>query len=276
MSKKLCIYHANCPDGFTAAWAVHKALGDDVEFYRGIHGERPPSAFQRDVIIVDFCYRLSPLEVLLKEANSVLILDHHISAMKNLEGYEHPKLTAVFDLERSGAGITWDHFHPHVDRPYLVDFVEDRDLWKFEYPDTREVLAVLDTHEFTFSNWDNFSHALQTNKGFVAASGEVILKRYFKDLDDAINSSLREVTIGGYTVPLVNVSHVMASDAGNKLAKGKPFAASYYDAEDGRRFSLRSSPEGLDVSEIAAIYGGGGHKHASGFTVPRHHELAKV
>jgi nanoRNase/pAp phosphatase (c-di-AMP/oligoRNAs hydrolase) len=38
-------------------------------------------------------------------------------------------------------------------------------------------------------------------------------------------------------------------------------------------FSLRSTEEGLDVSEIAKLYGGGGHKHAAGFKVP--HELVK-
>ena len=44
---------------------------------------------------------------------------------------------------------------------------------------------------------------------------------------------------------------------------------------DGRVFSLRSTEEGLDVSEIAKQYGGGGHKHASGFRVPYGHELTK-
>ncbi len=30
-------------------------------------------------------------------------------------------------------------------------------------------------------------------------------------------------------------------------------------------FSLRSEEGGQDVSEIAAMFGGGGHKHAAGF-----------
>ena len=39
MSKVLCIYHANCADGFGAAWAVHRALGDDVEFVADVGWE---------------------------------------------------------------------------------------------------------------------------------------------------------------------------------------------------------------------------------------------
>lgn len=42
MSKYLCIYHANCADGLGAAWAVHRALGDGVEFLSAKYGELPP------------------------------------------------------------------------------------------------------------------------------------------------------------------------------------------------------------------------------------------
>ena len=55
--------------------------------------------------------------------------------------------------------------------------------------------------------------------------------------------------------------------------------ASYYDTEDNRVFGLRSSkhnPDAVDVGEFASIFGGGGHKHSSGFKVNRHHFLAKV
>jgi hypothetical protein len=32
MSKVLYVFHAKCADGLGAAWAVHRALGDDAEF----------------------------------------------------------------------------------------------------------------------------------------------------------------------------------------------------------------------------------------------------
>jgi nanoRNase/pAp phosphatase (c-di-AMP/oligoRNAs hydrolase) len=68
-------------------------------------------------------------------------------------------------------------------------------------------------------------------------------------------------------VPAVNCNHYFASEVGHELAIGRPFAATYYDTTDGRVFSLRSSAEGLDVSEIAKRLGGGGHAKASGFKV---------
>jgi nanoRNase/pAp phosphatase (c-di-AMP/oligoRNAs hydrolase) len=50
------------------------------------------------------------------------------------------------------------------------------------------------------------------------------------------------------------------------MAQEAPFAACYYDKPGARVFSLRSrGDDGMDVSAIAAIYGGGGHRNAAGF-----------
>jgi nanoRNase/pAp phosphatase (c-di-AMP/oligoRNAs hydrolase) len=78
------------------------------------------------------------------------------------------------------------------------------------------------------------------------------------------------------TVPLVNCPHIYASEIGNILSKDNPFSVTYYDSFDSRKFSLRSLPDGLNVSSIAVKFGGGGHAHAAGFTVSRDHPLAKI
>jgi nanoRNase/pAp phosphatase (c-di-AMP/oligoRNAs hydrolase) len=69
---------------------------------------------------------------------------------------------------------------------------------------------------------------------------------------------------------------MFASDIGNLLSEDVPFAASYFDSEHSRMFSLRSRPGGLNVSLIAERYNGGGHEHAAGFKVDRDHDLAKA
>jgi len=269
MNKPLCIYHGNCPDGFTAAWSVYRAFGKDVDFFAGIHNKPAPNVDGRTVIFVDFAYKRPIMEKLRTTANSILVLDHHISAMKDLDGIEG--VDTVFDLNRSGAGIAWDWFHGVGTRPGIVSYVEDRDLWRFKLPNTKEILAMVDLYEYTFDDWDTLG-AMDLNE--LVSDGKVVLKRYYKDLKDAIERSKRDMEIGGYVVPVVNVSHNMASDAGNILNIDKPFAASYYDAEDSRRFSLRSASDGLDVTLIAGMYDGGGHEHSSGFSVPRDHPLA--
>lgn len=81
------------------------------------------------------------------------------------------------------------------------------------------------------------------------------------------------MVIGGFDVPVANLPYTLSSDAGHEMAKGQPFAACYWDTPDGRVFSLRSAPDGQDVSAIAKQYGGGGHRAAAGFKVPPGHAL---
>ena len=98
--------------------------------------------------------------------------------------------------------------------------------------------------------------------------GKAITRKHFKDIGELIKVTGRKMLIGGVLVPVANLPYTMSSDAGHIMGKGEPFAACYYDTLDGRCFSLRSAPDGIDVGEIAKKYGGGGHKHASGFRVP--------
>lgn len=83
-------------------------------------------------------------------------------------------------------------------------------------------------------------------------------------------------SIAGHEVWAASLPHIMASDAGELMCQGEPFAAVYWDTAEHRQFSLRSRDGGLDVATIAQGYGGGGHRNAAGFRVTRDHELARV
>lgn len=265
--KTLCIYHGNCPDGFAAAWVVRRALGDLVEFHPGVYGEEPPSVSGRAVILVDFSYPRAVLERMAEEALCITLLDHHKSARDDLVEFFHPKVWGLFDLGRSGARITWDHFFPAEAPPQLLRHVEDRDLWRFALPHTRAILACLFSFDYDFEVWDNFM-ARDNLQGMVR-DGMAIERKHHKDIEELLKVATRFMEIGGHVVPVANVPFTMASDAAGKLAEGMLFAATYYDTEKERVFSLRSAEDGLDVSLVAKLYGGGGHKHAAGFRVTR-------
>ncbi len=73
--------------------------------------------------------------------------------------------------------------------------------------------------------------------------------------------------IAGYTVPIVNAPSSIGSELLNQLSAGFPFAAAYEDKPGHRSWQLRSGGDkAVDVSEIAALFGGGGHQRASGFS----------
>ncbi|WP_313244030.1 DHHA1 domain-containing protein [Stenotrophomonas rhizophila] len=302
--KPLVIYHANCADGFTAAWAVRQAM--DCEFHAAVHGASPPPADGRDLVLVDFCYPQQVMLDLQQVARSILVLDHHKTSEEALKGragwvaridqhtsiswdwrrvqdfsakdraysnIPHAVIYALFDMNRSGAGIAWDFFHPGQARPALIDHVEDRDLWRFALPGTREIQAAVFSYPYEFDVWDLL---METPTETLRAQGVAIERKHHKDVAELVKVARRQMVIGHYDVPVASLPYTLASDAGHLMAKGQPFAACYYDKDGGRVFSLRSTDRGVDVSEVAKLYGGGGHARAAGFTVPRNHELAKA
>lgn len=271
MNSTICIYHGPCADGFTAAWVMNKYYKEHnkeaVEFYGSAYSENPPDVTGKNVYLLDFSYKRPILEKMLEACNEMVILDHHKSAMLNLN-FKHRKLTTVFDMERSGAGITWDYFYGG-NRPKLVNIVEDRDLWKFKYPDTKVLSPYIFSFDYTFENWDNlyqeFSDQMCLFKAISA--GEALLRKADKDTKELIELTKRRMTIDGHRVRVANIPPMFTSEAGNIMSEGQPFAACYWDTPKRRVFSLRSKEDGLDVSEIAAKFGGGGHAHAAGFSV---------
>lgn len=289
MKTDICIYHAPCADGFTAAWAIWKRW-PDIEFVPGVYGQDPPDVTGKDVLLVDFSYKRPVLQEMAKSARTLTIIDHHKSAQADLETWAISELEpldtlaevadfsgtlpiqALFDMEKSGAMLAWEYAHPGEASPKIVQYVQDRDLWRFMFPETRDFSAYLFSFDYDFEQWDEIATAIEhpASLQHCVAGGASIERKHHKDIAELLKITTRQMTIGGHAVKVANLPYTMSSDAANALAEGEPFGACYYDNADGKRvFSLRSKSDGVDVSEIAVKYGGGGHKNASGFTAPK-------
>lgn len=257
----LCIYHHGCTDGFAAAWAVRKYFNGQVDMHPGIYGEAPPDVTDREVIIVDFSYPRDVMLTLIEQARRVLVIDHHKTAQQNL--FDLPaKAIAIFNMDKSGAMLTWETFFTGEMPPLLFDHIQDRDLWHFKLPMTREIVAAIYSYPMEFETWDAL---MQRPILELEHEGRALVRKQRADVAAILNSTTRYITLAGVVIPAANVPWMYASDVGGELAKGQPFAATYYDDDEGRRWSLRSAPDGADVSVIAEAFGGGGHKHAAGF-----------
>ena len=268
----MCIYHANCADGFGAALAVWLRFSDiRPEFVPAAYGESPPNCAGHDVLLVDFSYKLPALEQIIAEAESVTILDHHKTAEADIQPLlDAGRVHGEFDMARSGAAMAWDWCFPDEDRPRLIEYIQDRDLWQFNLEGTREISAALFSYDQDFEVWKNILTVVEDDEGqqFILSMGQTLRRKHNKDLEDALKATRRRMTICGYSVPVANLPYIFASDAGNRMAEGELFAACYFDTPEGRKFSLRSKEGGMDVSEIAKRFGGGGHARAAGFQVP--------
>lgn len=259
--KPLCIYHHGCTDGFAAAWAVRYFYLGNVDMHPGIYGDAPPDVTDREVIIVDFSYPRDVMLTLIEQARRVLVIDHHKTAQQNL--FDLPsKAIAIFNLDKSGAMLTWETFFTGEMPPLLFDHIQDRDLWRFKLPMTREIIAALYSYPMEFETWDAL---MQRPLLELEHEGRALVRKQRADVVAILNNATRYITLAGVVIPAANVPWMFASDVGGELAKGQPFAATYYDDDEGRRWSLRSAPDGADVAAIAEAFGGGGHQHAAGF-----------
>lgn len=261
-SVDLVIYHANCTDGFGAAYAAWKLLGDRADYHAAKHGEMPPDVKGRNVVVLDFSYDNATTKKLMKSAKNFLIIDHHKSAMVEL----HDVTCTRFDMNHSGAMLAWKFFHPGKEAPRMIKFIEDRDLWKWEIPYSKEFSAAFDMVPYDFEEFDKY---LDDSAVDNAQERGAYILAYSKTVISKIAKQAVPRKLGGKDILVVNSPHWM-SEIGAALSPKCDFAAIwFYDHETRQvKVSLRAHHEDSDVSEIAKKYGGGGHRKAAGFALP--------
>ncbi len=248
------LYHAECADGFGAAWALWRRF-PQAKYLPVKHGNpAPPDLKDQRVVIVDFTYPRETLELMALETSALLVLDHHITAEIALAGLP----CAYFDMMKSGAVLAWEWAHDQP-VPWLLNYIQDKDLWTWSLPSSREINAALASHPYEFLLWNSF-----TQKD-LEQEGRAIL-RYEHELVNKLAGQSVLVEFQGATVPSVQ-SAVLTSQIGERLSAEAPFCIIWHDRDGRRYYSMRSREDGTDVGAIAASFGGGGHTHAAGFSV---------
>ena len=202
-------YHADCPDGFGAAYAAWLRFGASAR-YRAMHHGQPREMAEiagHDVFILDFSFAPDVLEAMAALAGSVVQIDHHASArqpwaarlMKAADGgerFSHPALplTVIFDLGKSGVRLAWEHFHPDRPVPLVLRHVEDVDLWRFALPGSRPIARALRLLPDDFAAWDALvrqAYASETQRyKALLAEGEAIGRFFQTEIERLAQGSL--------------------------------------------------------------------------------------
>ena len=260
------IYHADCKDGFGAAYAAWKKFGDSAAYIpRKTQTPVPEGVEDKEVYIVDYSYDKATLEDLLQKNRSVVVIDHHQTAQADVESFSQN----VFALEHSGAVLTWQYFHPDTPVPELLYYVEDHDLWRFALPENREYNVAIKQYPTTFADWDALIQKLE-DEAFRAdfIKTGATLAAFEDSLVEKLMEFRERVLFEGHEVWAINAARVYRSILGNQLAalneaEGKvPIGIVYYHYGGAVHISLRSIGD-TDVAEIAERYGAGGHKNAA-------------
>jgi len=262
-SVNVVIYHANCNDGFGAAYSAWKLLGNRAEYIAASHGAPPPDVTDKKVVILDFSYDNETTKRMIEQAEDLWVIDHHKSNMVELHDISNTR----FDMTKSGAILSWEFFHPGKEAPKFIQYIEDRDLWKWELAYSKEFSAAFDMVPWEFEEYEKFEDdsvfddAVKRGSYILAYSKTVIRKV----CDKASPRKYKD-----YNVMVVNSSHWM-SEIGASLAKDCDFAMIWYYDHDHCNYkcSLRAFHDTMDVSEIAKKFGGGGHRKAAGFVLSK-------
>jgi len=263
------LYHANCADGFGAAYAAWQKFGDKAKYIAvAYHEHLPQMRDNSEVYILDMSYPKDILVELNQRMKKVVVRDHHKTSEAALKDLDF----AYFDMHKSGAVLAWEYFHPDMDLPKLLQYVQDRDLWEWKLPHSEEVSALIWSYDKDFGEWESLEHEIHNidSGDFyrVVDRGEAIMRfRKQQTKQTVLSAYLTE--IDGHIVPVVNANQNV-SDVCHLLLEeypDSPFSASFFELEKGTWVvSLRSRGD-FDVSEVAKANGGGGHKAAAGFHV---------
>ena len=272
--RRVCIYHAGCPDGFGAAWAAWLAWGEHAVYIaRGHDDELRASDFAGDLVLfADIAPPAGAWRELAEQAEQLIVLDHHVSARDRYladaslaEPIANGGHRVVFDLSHSGAVLAWQHLHADRPVPELLAYVEDQDLWRFALASSREVNATLGSHLRSFDVWGRLA---ATPVEALAAEGRPILRALRIEVERAL-AAAHAVRVGELRLEAVN-ARTQRAEIGHELAgrrsHGTPAGVVYRVSGERVDVSIYSVGD-FDVAAIAAGFGGGGHRNASGFSV---------
>lgn len=277
----LVIYHANCNDGFGAAYAAWRALRDFAEYLPMQYGDPVPDVAGRNVFIFDFSFSPKQMNEIYEASSTLVWRDHHKTAIEALPqiaflqgqrvGERVLDVDACYDVlldpSKSGCILAWEYFFKNEDVPRLLEFIDDRDRWQFKLKGTKELHAFLTSVPRDFQQWHCLAHSDLSTAAL--PEGWAILRANERTVAEMLKATTRRITLDGVDGLCANLPPCFASDVGHVLAtQSGTFGLTWYVTTDAKvACSLRSNGD-VDVAVIAQKFGGGGHKNAAGFTLP--------
>ncbi len=271
------LYHSPCLDGSLSAWVAYQYFQDDASYIPVGHdgsGDGSLLLEKKDetLYFLDYAPSLEGLQTLLDNGCNVHILDHHVSAYKSLSEIEHPNLVKMFDLKKSGAGLSWDYFLKK-ERPLIVDIIEAIDLSNIDFFETPEqffsIAAYCDT--LPLDNIHVFDDAYKTIEGFEKAGSVYRDKNLLKIKKDTqgfeiVSFDDKEDTVF-LNIDLYQHSRELVPYIREKTGLELVFMW-FADRENSVRLNIHSvaQPTAQDILKVIKEKtgcSGGGHEHST-------------
>ena len=276
------IYHQvkpgiDCPDGIAAA-AVAKRKYPEASLLGWTYQseELPNLKPGNKAIIVDFSFSASVMQSWADSGVDLVVIDHHQTAMNNLSGLSD-RILARFDMAECGATLTWKTLFPDQPLPAVLEYVKDRDLWDFLLPETNSIHEAMAALRRPIALIDRLLDMTKEELlWFLMPIGEPLVAPKRQKVEEIANK-FRWMALPKHPeapkdfVPVVVLAadgseDRYVSDVCMNLYRAIPEALFTACVTSDGSWSLRSDKYGnnTNVGAIAELYGGGGHRNASG------------
>lgn len=299
-----CIYHSNCNDGFAAACVV-KSKNPDVKFVPWNYDKGLPKEeeyLNKNVVIVDFSFKIPELKTLAQKTKQVVLIDHHKTFIESIAEdknflKEITNLKIYFNYKESGASLTWRYFYgrslqeftsdnqEHINLklddepeiPRFIEIIKSYDLWLHGgeiNSETGKINLALEMEEMKFEIWNSFNNIENYQKLLEKGSHycDYVYPKVKKAAKKAATRYFKFTEKDG-KVKILKMAFLNTTDyiglIGSEILKTKDFdlALMYQiDSIDQKiYYSFRSTDEKYPADEVVKTLGGGGHRNACGF-----------
>jgi len=288
--RNVIIYHKDCMDGLASAYLMNFYLKikayERSESFGNIfipmqYGESFKDFIKENEInendniyFVDFSLKRDTMKDLINMVNFVTIIDHHETAQNELQGLQDQfdNIDLIFNMNKSGAMLTYEYITKRkviVDNSEIFEYIQDRDLWKWELKNSKEVSEFL-MFKIIPNSIDSFSKIINNYTiNDMIEVGKILLEKKEIDVDSKTKiDKLKEVKIKGETFLICNATSNI-SEIGNTICKKHNKKACMYFILPNNDvvLSFRSLCELGSINDTAVKLGGGGHPLAAGATV---------
>jgi oligoribonuclease NrnB/cAMP/cGMP phosphodiesterase (DHH superfamily) len=322
---RLVIIHDTDADGIAAAWCIKQGFSGEhsetvcIPQRAGIN-DIPEGLLPDDTVyLVDRTYPWVTLVELSKLVFQVTVIDHHKSAKEqlykdavqsglyelefynNVDGngidgartYLHityANLVVAVDVDNSACMLAWSYVRENAtvhrtEPPWFISYIEDRDMWWFKLPFSKEINAGLHFKGHTFENYhkwlaNQLYWSNNTDKEHCISVGSIVLATQQRIIEGIAHGPtvswwmLKNPVIPHqeYLTAMVCCPFSLISDLGNymltcdKEGYEKPDVVLVYNWDVVKKCYIYSIRSVVDMLWLAQLYGGGGHPKACRFS----------
>lgn len=291
----IIVYHDRCSDGTACKWIIKKYSKPTVKYIPVVSGQIHTIDVEdfnnKTVIFADIVPTIEQFNYMIHNCKFLTVIDHHLSSLNVFQDYLNREKTAVkivspkysirIDMTKSACQLVWDYFHLKLERPWMINYIGDRDLYKFELEFSKEInAAMFNLNLINMSGLDAMLKYTDPDFCELLEKGSEYLTKERKKCIECTKlaiKSLLHVNDKTYNIWSLNCPSELRSSVGNYLCETN------FSDHTSPDFTLlwRLNPENTeywislrgigkyDLDSIAKELdpGGGGHFDAAGLTL---------